>query len=87
MFKLKHEPSARRSQFFMNLIICGFRRIHVILASDVLSIDCRRLPYALPAALLSFADGNLTKAEYCSAKAGYSPIKFVIGMDSYEKGT
>ena len=29
MFKLKHEPSARRSQFFMNLIICGFRRIHV----------------------------------------------------------
>ena len=30
MFKLKHEPLARRSQFFMNLIICGFRRIHVI---------------------------------------------------------
>ena len=32
MFKLKHEPLARRSQFFMNLIICGFRRIHVIIS-------------------------------------------------------
>jgi hypothetical protein len=31
MFKLKHEPLARRSQFFMNLIICSFRRIHVII--------------------------------------------------------
>ena len=31
LWKNTSEPLARRSQFFMNLIICGFRRIHVIL--------------------------------------------------------
>ena len=29
LWKNTSEPLARRSQFFMNLIICGFRRIHV----------------------------------------------------------
>ena len=29
LWKNTSGPSARRSQFFMNLIICSFRRIHV----------------------------------------------------------
>ena len=32
LWKNTSEPLARRSQFFMNLIICGFRRIHVIIS-------------------------------------------------------
>ena len=46
LWKNPSEPLARRSQFFMNLIICGFRRIHVNLKNlPNLPIDRLRSSY------------------------------------------
>ena len=46
LWKNTSEPLARRSQFFMNLIICGFRRIHVNLKNlPNLPIDRLRSSY------------------------------------------
>ena len=41
LWKNTSEPLARRSQFFMNLIICGFRRIHVKIVLPQRSAPCK----------------------------------------------